>query len=373
MDRKKLYKIIIITVIVILVIVGLCIGYYFLFGNKKSYSAIENIMEEAAKEYYDDHAEQLPTEAGSTVIISVDTLVSGEYMDSIATLSKDETTSCSGEVRVMNNSGKYQYVAKIDCGDTYQTKNLKDYILENSKTVYDGSGIYEMDDPSAPLNSDGTMAKKWVFRGENPMNYMEFAESTWRIVSFNEDSIELIFTSAYYNNEFDNRFNTETNANDGINNYAVSRMREYLNQNYNSIVDKDYQDYVVPHTVCSGIRPTYNSTIDGASECATKITGELISTIPLYEYTRASLDADCTALKNTCANYNYLAALGTYWTITTSAINSYTGFIVERGRVETRELSYPYGVYPIIYITTNISNVSGTGSSDDPFVINESA
>ncbi len=38
----------------------------------------------------DDHAEELPTEAGATVIISVDTLVSGEYMDSIATLSKDE-------------------------------------------------------------------------------------------------------------------------------------------------------------------------------------------------------------------------------------------------------------------------------------------
>ena len=137
MDRSKMYKIIMITVIVILLIVGLCVAYYFVFGNKKSYSAIETIMENAAEEYYDDHAEELPTEAGATVIISVDTLVSGEYMDSIATLSKDEKTSCTGEVRVMNNSGKYQYVANIDCGDTYQTKNFKDYILENSKQVYD--------------------------------------------------------------------------------------------------------------------------------------------------------------------------------------------------------------------------------------------
>lgn len=370
MDRKKLYKIIIITVVVILVIVGLCIAYYFIFGNKKSYSAIEDIMETAAEEYYDDHAEELPTEAGSTVIISVDTLVSGEYMDSIATLRKDESTSCSGEVRVMNNNGKYQYVASINCGDIYQTKNFKDYILENSKQVYDGSGIYEMDDPSAPLNADGTMAKKWVFKGENPMNYMEFSGATWRIVSFNEDSVELIYTSAIYNNEFDDRFNTDTNANDGINNYSVSRMREYLNQNYNKIVDEDYQEYVVPHTVCSGIRTFTDVSVDGSSECSTKITGELISSIPLYEYLRASLDANCTSLNSTCANYNYLSTLRNFWTITASDINSHTGFIIERGAIEYYELSYAYGIYPIIYITTNISNVSGTGASDDPFVIN---
>lgn len=369
MDRKKLYKIIIITVVVILVIVGLCIAYYFIFGNKRSYSAIEDIMETAAEEYYDDHAEELPTEAGSTVIISVDTLVSGEYMDSIATLRKDESTSCSGEVRVMNNNGKYQYVASINCGDIYQTKNFKDYILENSKQVYDGSGIYEMDDPSAPLNADGTMAKKWVFKGENPMNYMEFSGTTWRIVSFNEDSVELIYTSAIYNNEFDDRFNTDTNANDGINNYSVSRMREYLNQNYNKIVDEDYQEYVVPHTVCSGIRPAYDSSVDGSSECATKITGELISSIPLYEYLRASLDSNCDAMRSSCANYNYLSTLRNFWTITASAIDSHKGFIIERGDIQVYELSYAYGIYPIVYITTDISNVSGTGASDDPFVI----
>ena len=45
MDRSKLYKVIIITVVVIIVVVGLCVGYYFIFGNKKSYSAIETIME----------------------------------------------------------------------------------------------------------------------------------------------------------------------------------------------------------------------------------------------------------------------------------------------------------------------------------------
>lgn len=370
MDRRKLYKIIIITVIAFLVIIGLCIGYYFIIGNKKSYSAIENIMETAAEEYYDDHAEELPTEAGATVIISVDTLVSGEYMDSIATLSKDEKTSCTGEVRVMNNSGKYQYVANIDCGDTYQTKNFKDYILENSKTVYDGSGVYEMDDPSAPLNADGSMAKKWVFKGESPLNYMEFSGATWRIVSFNEDSVELVYTSAIYNNEFDDRFNTDTNANDGINNYALSRMREYLNQNYNKIVNKDYQKYVVPHTVCSGIRSTDDLTIDGSSECATKITGEMISAIPLYEYLRTSLDSNCTTLNSTCANYNYLSTLKNFWTITASNINSHTGFIIERGSIEYYELSYAYAIYPVIYITTNISNVSGTGSSSDPYVIN---
>ena len=48
MDRSKLYKIIIITVVVILLVIGLCVAYYFIFGNKKSYSAIETIMENAA-------------------------------------------------------------------------------------------------------------------------------------------------------------------------------------------------------------------------------------------------------------------------------------------------------------------------------------
>ena len=129
--------------------------------------------------------------------------------------------TCTATVIVSYAGGEYRYTPLLNCGDKYKTITLTSYIKDNEQKVFNGSGLYD-------LNGE------LVYRGENPNNYVEFANKEWRIVKITNDQVVLILNEKNERVVWDDRFNANRNNNDGINNFSVSRIKDSLTSLYNN-------------------------------------------------------------------------------------------------------------------------------------------
>ena len=76
--------------------------------------------------------------------------------------------------------------------------NAKDYLVQN--LVTEGEGLYE----------DSYIQGRYIYRGQNPDNYIEFNDELWRVISVEKDgTIKIIRTTSIDNQTFD-----ETNHRD---------------------------------------------------------------------------------------------------------------------------------------------------------------
>ena len=140
---KSLIKMVIVLIVIIVGVILFSLIYYNFF-YRKSYSEIENIMVEAAKEYYTDHKEHLPKTIGDTTEVKLSTLVSGDYMKSIAEYVKDEDVACKASVNVTNVNNNYRYNPLLDCGRYYDYEFMVDHIKDRQKIVTEKDGLYQM-------------------------------------------------------------------------------------------------------------------------------------------------------------------------------------------------------------------------------------
>ena len=203
--KKKLMRMMLIVVgILVLFLIIILIMSFFKSGNK-TYEEIEEELKNAAIEYYEVQSGLLPQEEGETITVKASTLADAELMKPLSELREGE--SCSGRVEVTKVGDNIVYTPYLDCGDNYTTKELYKAVLEQG-IVTSGNGLYDM---------NGEL----VYRGENPNNYVKFADRLWRIVKFENDSAMLILDDKYARSVWDDRFNTERNRNDGINDYSA--------------------------------------------------------------------------------------------------------------------------------------------------------
>ncbi len=331
-------------------------------GGTDNYSKIENTLQKAASRYYKKNKDELP-ENGEEQTVAVDTLVSAEYMKPLEDYVKKGVT-CSGNVTVVNNNNQYTYIPFLDCEDEYTTKMLADSITSDNMIVDEGSGLY--------LDEEDN----FVFRGEYVNNYVEFAGMTWRIVKVNADGSVRLFLAApnkkHKNSKWDDRYNVDRDSNVGINNYAVSRVRETLNVVYNDdeIFNESNRALIKPQVLCVGARSQDSTDLSDAEECSETLEGDYIGLLQLNEYLQASIDENCdSTLNHSCSNYNYLADVGkTYWTITPVAEDTYHNYRISK--------------YPFVARTANTSNIlytinitgkaaleDGNGSKENPYII----
>ena len=115
---RNLIKMGIISIVVIICIVGFSLIYYNFF-YRKSYKEIEDIMVEAAKQYYSENENRLPKTIGQSIEIKAETLISGDYMKSIAEYVKNEDIACKAVVNVTNVNNNYRFNPLLDCGRYY--------------------------------------------------------------------------------------------------------------------------------------------------------------------------------------------------------------------------------------------------------------
>ncbi len=366
-ENPLIKKLIIGTGIFLLIIIFLMI---FVSCSSKgkiySYNEIEKILIQKTKAAY-GKGSNLPG-LNQKIDISIEELVNKGLVKTINEYTQDETTSCSAKVTIYNNNGYYLYEPNINCGEKYKTKTLQETLIKDS-LVETGNGLYKVDD-------------EYIFKGDNVKNYIKLNDVLYRIVSINSDgSVRLMENKK--NSEstmttWDDRYNTDKQYNAGINNYSANGLNSRIKDKIHSIYEGDtYTDdvkaYFINKESCIGKRSINELENTGIYECAVKSESYPISILALYEYSRASLDPNCTGFVNSsCTNYNYFTSISNgFWTLTADKDTSYKAYKISGGSVMKSNASNPAYLLIVININGNtVINSEGNGSENNPYIIN---
>ena len=361
MGKKKLLMITggILGLLVLITIILLI--YNAIFG-KTSYKDIENKVLKAAQKYYSDNQSLLPKNEQEEVSTTDASLTAAGYLKNMNDLTKKmKGVTCSAKVVVSYAGGEYRYTPLLDCGTNYSTKLITSYIKEKETKVYSGEGLYD-------LNGE------LVYRGENPNNFVKFSGKMWRIVKIENDQLVLIYNEKGNRVVWDDRFNTERNRTDGINDYSVSRIYDNLTAIYknDTIFNKNTRNLLAIHNLYIGKRSESDMYNDGSIEKSSLLEKQYIGLLPLYDYINASIDKNCnSALTESCTNYNYLNHFDyNWWSLTADRTNSYKVYRIDsEGVIDSMRANSNGYIRPVIYLAKDALYVNGTGTETDPYVI----
>jgi len=339
-----------------------------LFTSKNyTYEDMETVLKDAAVAYFVDHPDQLPKSDGDAVIVDSSNLVYEGKMKDLSEYRNDDV-ACSGTVQVENVGGEYVYIPFLNCGESYSSVELGSKIKEDNPVTTSGNGLY-------------AASKSYVFRGENVNNYVQLDKSLWRVVKVNGDgSITLIHaTGLDFYQPWDNRYNEERLYESGINNYNVSRIKDYLQKLYSNpskddgeeILSNNDKARLVAFTVCVGSRKASAEGKNNAEECRQKSQSQKLGLLTVSDYLTASLDTNCkSADTKACMNYNYLAMKDEWWLATPNAEDTSTVFKVDQNGVVKTEIASTYSrVRPVITLNAHTMFASGKGTLEKPYKI----
>ncbi|HOZ54241.1 MAG TPA: hypothetical protein PKY25_02825 [Bacilli bacterium] len=352
--REKIFfiAIILVVIVVVIIILGLVMGN----DELTSYKNIEKNMVAAAKDYYEDRENRLPTTINEKVNVSLSVLVDGKYIKEVKD-PQDSDTICTGRVETTKASDGYLYEAYLNCGSNYINKNLADELTTNLEKDENGNGLYQV-------------GNNYIFKGDNVKNYVEFNGELWKIVKIDSSKdIELLKSKRLESDYvWDDRYNIETETSEGINDYNISRIKDSLNEYYNTAFDDEIKSKIVKKEFCTGKRGDSNS-FDNSIECATK-TELYIGLLTASEYYQASLDPNCKNFGEIqCDNYNYFSEYSiSTWTITGSISQSNRVYYISNG-VFTTKASNQKSLRPVIFLSSSVVYTGGNGTFDDPYII----
>ena len=299
--RENILKILSVMVIFVVLI----ILFVFIFSNKgvkksNNYSSMEQKLVSATIKYLDDNPKLNPSNEGEMKKVNLDTLVNSKYIDQLYSI-EDSNVECSGYVQIINENSKNRYVPYIKCGNYYETTSIADYIINNTTLATTDDGLYKIDNG-------------YIYRGENPYNYLMLGQKLYRIIEINEEKqLRLISTQKYQNSiVWDDRYNVDKNNNYGINDYSKSRLKDSLKDIYNDdeFFSKQEKEKIINHSVCVGKRSTNDKDIYSSSECSSEYPNQYVSIIRLSDYAKASIDQNCkSVVDRACSNYNYMETI----------------------------------------------------------------
>ena len=268
----------------------------------------------------------------------------------------------------------------------------------NVPTVESGDGLYE----------DEYESGRYVYRGTNPNNYIEFNNELWRIISKEADGTYKILRNEVLPEEmaFDSQGARTTGycsqgsaPNYGCNAWSstanmVGSPSEFTNGSYTGTVDADSEmltflnrEYLDSITENSDkiVNHDYNiGAVVYNNDLATQIEGEKsykwngeVGLISESDYINANSDMNTCGTHSkynsnytTCRNTNWMYISGTYWySLSPIAHDSDAVFYVyTAGSFTNVTARYSGGVRPAVYLTSNLF-LSGSGTESDPFTI----
>ncbi len=355
--RLMLYLVIF---MVIVIFIFIFIGIASLFKSRKySYKEVENKMVSAAKEYYKNRQEQLPSIDGMKVTVDVSSLVDAKNMKSLDKM-LGSSLSCTGYVTVQKNREYYLYTPHLDCGEKYQTVSLSEQIKNDNPITTSSDGLYEI-------------GENLVFRGEKINNYVSFAGKLWRIIRINNDgSLRLLEDDIVYTGYWDDRYNIDRQDDTGINDFEKSRLKDGLDNIYNNMdmFNDTTKAQIVSKNLCIGKRYLDEPDNSGSVECSVVTEPRPIGLMQVNEYMVASLDPNCKlATDASCTNYNYLAEYTkSTWSLNADASNTHRAYKFSGGEFITSQASNESGLRLVINLSDNINYTKGTGTEEDPYV-----
>ena len=309
--------------------------------------------------------------------------------------------------------GLFVFVTLMTIGYAAFNTNITLHVKGNIKTkpvdiggvkvtpVTEGDGLYK----------DEYEEGRYVYRGANPNNYIEFNNELWRIISKeadgtykilrNETVTSMAFDSAgarttgycsqgYAPTHGCNAWSSTANmvgspAEFTSGKYtgtvdADSEMLTYLNGEYLESITENREKIEDHDYGIGGVTYNNNNDLQGqiASENNYKWNGS-IGLISVSDYLKANSDMETCGTASTsnsayttCRNTNWMYISGTnWWTLsprTDSDFAYYVFFVYKDGALSCNDganLSY---VRPAVYLTSNLS-LSGSGTESDPFII----
>ena len=362
--KKKIILVVTFLVLIIVILFGGAFIYNKFF-YKRSYSEIENIMLEAAKNYMTKNSNNLPKNINDSVTLSVSDLVRTEEMKELDEYLKDDSVSCKGSVMITNVNQTYRYTPNLDCGTKYKTLKFIDYIKEHQPIVENGNGLYNLNE-------------ELVFRGDSVHNYLKLSGKMYRIVKFSNEEAVIIYAEKSESMVWDDRYNIDKNSIIGINDYSVSKIKEYLDNLYrgttilgvNKTTLVDYKSLVVAYPLAIGKRSSKDTDKTGTLEKGVVMENQFIGLLPLYDYMNASLDANCTtSISASCMNYNYLAKYKyPWWVMTANSEKTYNVYRIDKSANLSSANGSAY-VRHVFHLVKDALYVSGDGTYDNPYII----
>lgn len=369
--KKKMIKfmgIIVVVMIVILIILFVVSSLNNKKTNTYSYSEIESILEKAAKDYYKDNPSSLPQDDDYSVSITDTELAAAGKMNELSEYATVDGVVCTGTVTVQKEDDEYLYSPVLNCGDKYTSVLLSAKVINDNDVVSSGDGLY-------------SRGGEYIFRGENVNNYVKLGKSLWRIVKIDSDESAILINEegAGYTTPWDDRYNETKKYEAGINNYSVSRVKDYLDKVYKNpdvdqnqeVLSKKDKTMLVTYDLCVGKKASDSEDKKNTEECKQKMRDQKYGLLTLSDYLYASVDPNCkSAATKSCKNYNYLIIKGDWWLMTASTENTYDVYAVKRtGMVEKVPASNYALARPVIKLNSNVLFKSGKGTLEKPYKV----
>ena len=307
-----------------------------------------------------------------------------------------------------------QYISKMKIqsgtfADTLVKQGIVDSITQLSINGFDSNteedGLYDYTD------EEGT--ETYVYRGQNPNNYVTFAGSTWRVLRIQEDGTVKLIKEDALNFESDK---VESNGNgymqvrynindDSSIQYRVSNVKAYLEEWYESTM-QDYDNKIVTNDYCSDTTEDHNSTYYkmisqnenvnlygiynriyfGDWDGEGNPTAEQMNSMTIKPSVSCRTN-DKLSLKVALITADEAVTLGsavtttaqTYltkdydmWTLSPSIdmidYNRGVAYRIYNGLVANADSSYG-AVHPVITLNKNTTVTSGNGTSESPYII----
>lgn len=347
-----------IGIIILIIIIAIIVA----IANKKtSYESMEEIMEKAAYEYFQNNLGQLPNAEVRTAVVSAQTLAEQKYMKSIEKYTKD--SSCTGNVIVTYVNGDYDYQGYLTC-NSFITNLLVDKIKKDNQIVTTGAGLY---DESEVLR----------FRGEYVNNYLKVDNQLYRIIKVDSENKIYITPQELDDHDesiyvyWDDRYNSEEDMSCGINDYSLSRIKDSIESVYQNL-NKNLKENTTTFKACAANRNELDSNNTGSTECSRTLENVNISLIPIYEYIKASIAPACTAPSSKeCKNYNYLYMKDSKWWTGTGDVSNTDKiyYINYTGEIEKdRGFSKMLARY-VLALKPNTLLKDGNGTKEKPYTI----
>ena len=332
-----------------------------------------------------------------------------------------------GEVLKASESTKFSVTVSYNASTTSQPSNITsdlevtlDYEQATGEegpagnTALIGGNTVSVADSGDGLYADEYTSGRYVYRGSNPDNYIEFNDELWRIIAKETDGTYKIVRNEVLPKEmpFDsggarttgycsqgdaptygcNAWSSTANMIGSPSEFrngdysgtvdADSEMLTYLNGEYYNDLNGEAQELIVNNTWNVGGIFEDESNPNGEIELALEEEKAYqwngnVGLINETDYLNANSNQSlCSSIMEfdsnleTCVANDWMYIPGTYWwSLSPDAHYSYFVFnVYGDGNVNSDNVGYPFGVRPAVYLTSSLS-LSGSGTQSDPYII----
>ena len=386
-------------ILFVFVLVGGIVWFGFL-GNLVKFYNTEKQMKKATETYFDRNLDLRPKEVGGVSTVSLKTFQEIGLMEKVYVPGRNKLCSLDNSWGKVKKTDKgYEYYVYLECGKYRSnvdhegpviTLNGKDSIILEYGQTYKEQGVKDVTDKKdgsidkknvqivGKVNSNkvGTYNIKYVvfdslrnktikyrkikvtktlhyiaeqdnkdgiYKGRAENNYVWYSGALWRIVKTNSDGTTKLVT----NDSLANISYSSGMSKDGY-------VYNWLNEYYYSLMYKPSK-FVKDSKWCND---ETNNGSDKSTNCKNEVSAK-VGLITLSEYNQ-SIDAGDTYLNNGM----------TFWTMTRTSDKRVYG-VHNTYDMSTHESKTYNGVRPSINIKANVSVSSGTGSSSNPYVLEE--